>query len=157
MDIATISAALGSIKIATDIAKLISESSGSLEKAEFKLKLAELISNLADAKIKITEIQQALLDKDAELRKLREQLLIKGKLKWEPPYYWVVDEGRKDGPYCQQCYDKNHELIRLHDFYGEGYWECKTCKNTYPDSKYTASTGSENDDYDPLTFGLRRK
>jgi hypothetical protein len=157
MDIATISAALGSIKIATEIAKFIGESSGSLEKAEFKLKLADLISNLADAKIKITEIQQTLLDKDAELRKLREQLSIKGKLNWEPPYYWVIDEGRKDGPYCQQCYDKNHELIRLQDYYGDGSWECMTCKNTYLDSRHKGSIGSENDDYDPLTFGLRRK
>ncbi len=149
MDIATISAALGSLKIATDIAKLISESSGSLEKAEFKLKLAELISSLADAKIKITEVQHALSDKDTELSKLREQLSIKGKLKWVRPHYWVIDEGQKDGPYCQQCYDKNHELIRLSDDYDNGYWECKTCKNAYPDSRYTGSTGSVNKEYDP--------
>jgi len=154
MDIAAISAVLGSIKIATDIAKLIKDSDISLEKAEIKLKLAELISALADAKIEMTQIQQALLDKDAELRKLQEQFVVKEKLKWEQPYYWIIDEKGKDGPYCQQCYDKNHELIRLQGD-GEGFWECKACKNIYLDSTYKSFTDSGNkDNYDPLTHGL---
>jgi hypothetical protein len=66
----SVSTLLGSIKTATEIAKLIKDSDVSLEKAETKLKLAELISALADAKIEVMEVQQALLDKDAEVRGL---------------------------------------------------------------------------------------
>jgi hypothetical protein len=150
MDISAISAVLGSIKTATDIAKLIKDSGISLKDAETKLKLAELISALADAKIEIAEVEQTLINKDSELRKLQDQLEIKGKIHWEPPYYWVIDNDKKEGPYCQQCYDKNHELIRLQDL-GDGVWRCFTCNNNYTDSTYRASIGAEHsDDYDPL-------
>ena len=48
---AAISSVLSSIKAATDIAKLVRESGLTLEKAEVKLKLAELVEKLADAKL----------------------------------------------------------------------------------------------------------
>jgi len=135
MDLTAVSTLLGSIKTATEIAKLIKDSDVSLEKAETKLKLAELISALADAKIKVTEVQQALLDQDAKVRGLQEQLRLKQKLQWEKPYYWLIDGANKDGPFCQHCYDKGQELIRLQGN-GEGYWECKACKNNYTDSTH---------------------
>lgn len=137
MDLTSVSTILTSLKTATDIAKFIKDSDVSLEKAESKLKLAELISALADAKIEVTEIQQVLLEKDAELRALKTQLEVKAKLHWEKPYYWLIEGSQKDGPYCQHCYDKNHELIRLQG--NGGCWECKACKSRYTDSSYDAS------------------
>ena len=68
MDIAALSALLGSLKTATDIARFIKDSDLSLEKAETKLKLAELISALADAKIEAAKIQQLLLERAANIR-----------------------------------------------------------------------------------------
>jgi len=135
MDIASISAALGSIKAATDIAKLIMESGSTLEKAEAKLQLAELISALADVKIEISQIQQILIDKDGEIRTLKAAVSLKEDVLWDAPYYWrKVDDGR-DGPYCQQCYDKDNMLIRL--LVGSpGCWSCRTCRNRYKDSSY---------------------
>ena len=150
MDISSISAALSSIKTATDIAKLIKDSDVSLEKAETKLKLAELISALADAKIEIAEIQQTLVEKDAEIRAARDQLAVKGKLQWQSPYYWLIEGTQKDGPFCQHCYDKNKELIRLQGN-GEGYWECKACKSSYTDSSWDApGVKVVGRDYDPF-------
>lgn len=138
MDMTSVSAVLGSIKTAADIAKVIKESDVSLEKAESKLKLAELISALADAKIQIADIQQLLMEKDAELKAATERLDVKEKLHWESPYYWLLGETKKEGPFCQHCYDKNHELIRLQGN-GEGYWECKACKSSYTDSSWDSS------------------
>lgn len=149
MDLTSISTALSSIKTAAEIAKLIKDSDLSLEKAETKLKLAELISALADAKIEVTDIQQNLVEKDGKIRELEEKLSVKQKLKWEKPYYWLVEHESKDGPYCQHCYDKNKELIRLQGN-GEGYWECKVCKNNYTDSSYAPYIGTvSRNDYDP--------
>jgi hypothetical protein len=148
MDMTSISTVLSSIKTATDIAKLIKDSDVSLEKAESKLKLAELISALADAKIEITEIQQILLEKDTELREVKNQLVAKEKLQWDKPYYWLVDGSKKDGPFCQHCYDKHRELIRLQGD-DEGYWECKACKNSYTDSGWS-SVNEGHRSYDPL-------
>jgi len=150
MDLGSIATLLSSLKTATDIAKLIKDSDLSLEKAETKLKLAELISALADAKIEAAEIQQALAEKDSELRGLREQLETRDKLEWDDPYYWHKTETGRVGPYCQQCYDKEQRLIRLQGN-GEGWWECKTCKNNYTDARYRASAEihSARSDWDP--------
>ena len=71
----------------------------------------------------MTEIQQNLLEKDAAIRQLKDQLELKAKLQWESPYYWLADGSKKDGPFCQHCYDKNRELIRLQGN-GEGSWQC---------------------------------
>jgi hypothetical protein len=147
MDIGSISAALVSIKTATDIARLIKDSDVSLEKAESKLKLAELISALADVKIQIADVQQFLIEKDAELRAVREQLLVKENLHWESPYYWSTDAGKKDGPFCQRCYDKDHALIRLQRL-ETGVWVCKVCNNNYTDKDYRESGAFVIEDQD---------
>jgi hypothetical protein len=73
-DITTISAILGSIKTATDIAKAIKNADISLEKAELKLKIAELTESLADIKIKAVEIRDLIEKKDLEISILRKQL-----------------------------------------------------------------------------------
>lgn len=129
VDMAAISQVLSSIKAASDIAKLLKETDISLEKAETKLKLAELVGALADAKLELAEVQSLLLDKDEKINELAETLHTKRNVSWEPPWYWSVDGGRKDGPFCQQCYDKECTLIRLQDLHG--YWICLSCKNTY--------------------------
>lgn len=139
MDITTISSALSSIKTATEIAKLIKNSDNSIEQAEAKLKLAELISTLAEAKIEIAEIQQMLFEKDAEIYKLKLQISEKESFCWESPYYWRIEGDRKDGPFCQHCYDKYNEKIRLQgNANGNGWWECAACKNVFTDKSYHA-------------------
>jgi hypothetical protein len=135
MDITSISAALTSIKTAADIAKLIRDSDSSLEQAETKLQLAELTSALADAKLEVTEIQQSLIDKDALIRSLQEQLALRERLQWEAPYYWLVDESSKEGPFCQHCLDADAKQVRLQGN-GSGFWRCTVCKNTYTDKDY---------------------
>ncbi|MFA6500209.1 MAG: hypothetical protein WC256_07720 [Desulfurivibrionaceae bacterium] len=134
-DISTIGAALGAIKSAADIAKLIKDSGASLEQAEVKLKIAELISSLADAKIELAEVQVQLSNKDKEIESLQERLSVKNTVVWEKPYYWVVKESEKDGPFCQQCYDNEQKLIRLQGG-GTKAWVCKTCKATVTDSNF---------------------
>jgi hypothetical protein len=148
MDIAAITGVLSSIKIATEIAKLIKDSDFSLEKAETKLKLAELISALVDAKIEVSAIQHTLSEKEAQIRALQDKLSVKQKLEWSVPYYWLTDSEKRDGPYCQHCYDKNQELIRLQGD-GEGYWECKACKNHYTDHTYRPFLGTVSGNDDP--------
>lgn len=139
MDITTISSALSSIKTATEIAKLIKNSDNSIEQAEAKLRIAELISTLAEAKIEIAGIQQVLFEKDSEICKLKLQISEKEKLYWESPYYWRVEGDQKDGPFCQHCYDKYNEKIRLQgNTNSNGWWECAACKNIFTDKNYRA-------------------
>ena len=134
-DIAAIASILGSVKTATEIAKLLKDSDLSLEKAELKLKLADLISALADARIETAEIQSLIAEKDEKIKQLQETLETKKNVKYDKPYYWLGEGPEREGPYCQHCFDKDGKLIRLQG-YGNGYWDCKVCKNNYTDSSY---------------------
>ncbi|MDE1348504.1 hypothetical protein [Vibrio aestuarianus] len=135
-DIAVISAALGSIKTAHELAKVIKTSSESLEKAEVKFQLAELISALAETKMELAEIQSTIIQKDEQIKELQSQLSERGKLEYEAPYYWRVDGGLKDGPFCQKCRDVDNLLVRLQSTRTLGYWSCKSCGKDYMDSNY---------------------
>jgi hypothetical protein len=135
MDIPTIAAVLTSIKSATDIAKLLKDTDLSLEKAEVKLKLSDLYGTLADAKMQIADVQDLLREKDTKIRELEESLAVKAKLAYEAPYYWSVQGDKKDGPFCQQCYDAGGKLIRLQQGV-VGSWSCKTCGKSFFDKNY---------------------
>ncbi|WNC71445.1 hypothetical protein RGQ13_15130 [Thalassotalea psychrophila] len=134
-DIAMIGAALGSIKTAADIARLIKNSGTSLEKAEVKLQFAELISALADAKIDLADVQALLFDKEQKITELVNQLATKKAVIWEKPYYFVKVDDQKDGPFCQKCYDKEQQLIRLQGG-GTKPWNCLSCRCANRDLNY---------------------
>ncbi|MGK4305124.1 hypothetical protein ACSMFS_21340 [Shewanella xiamenensis] len=137
VDIAMVSAALTSIKTATDVAKLIKDGAKQLDQAEFRLKLADLLGNLADAKIEIVNITELLAAKDAEIRSLQAQLELKDNLIWEEPFYWKITDGQRDGPFCQQCFDASNKLIRcINKGYQKGVWHCHTCKSVVVDDTY---------------------
>lgn len=137
LDIAVLGSALGSIKTATDIAKLIKDSGTSLEKAEVKLQIAELISSLADIKMELANVQTVLVEKDQNITDLKSKLNTKKSVVWSKPYYFLENGEEKDGPYCQKCYDSDQKLIRLQGG-GTNPWSCLSCKGSYRDSNYRA-------------------
>ncbi len=136
-DLNLISTVLSSIKAATDLAKIVRESVSTLEQAEYKLKLAELIEKLADAKTQMLAVRALIEERDRQILELKEAAAIKNeKLLFEAPYYWLIDGESKEGPFCQQCYDEKAKLMRLTNGLSKGYWECKTCRSVYIDAGY---------------------
>ena len=138
MDVTSFATLLGSIKTATDIAKLIKDSGITLEQAEVKLKLAELIGALADAKMETAEIQATIGARDDKIRELEKAAMIRGAVKYKDPAYWLATAVGDDGPYCQQCYDNDSKLVRLQDELN-GAWECKACKIRFFEPQRRAS------------------
>lgn len=138
MDISSISTMLTSVKTAVEIAKLLKDSGLTLEKAEAKLKLAELIDALAEIKMQLADVRVLLLEKDEEISQLQEEMKIKGNMVFERPYYWLKTEKGKDGPFCQVCFEKDNRPIRLQNK-GVGFWICEVCETTYVDSNYSES------------------
>lgn len=134
-DMTAISGVLTSIKTATDIAKIIKDSHKSLEEAEIKLKLADLISNLADAKIEMAALQDTLAEKDKTIDNLNIKFLFSDSLVWRDPLYWIESNDTKEGPFCQKCYDGNEEAIRLQS-QETGIWHCTVCSKHYTDDDY---------------------
>ncbi len=134
-ELATIGAILTSVKTATEIAKMIKDSDLSLEKAEMKLKLAELVSSLADAKLEVAKIQELLLEKNQLIRDLKDAQSLKEKMKWRDPVYYKVTQDGEEGPYCPQCWNNNDKAIRLQSP-ESGAWQCKTCDSTFFSQNY---------------------
>jgi 2C-methyl-D-erythritol 2,4-cyclodiphosphate synthase len=89
-ELTAITGALGGVKAALDIAKYIKDSGSTLQGAEQKLKLAELISEIAEIKVKLADVQQIIIDKDLNIRALQEKLNQKENLTWESPCYWTI-------------------------------------------------------------------
>lgn len=126
-----IAVAIGSVKSAIDIAKLLKDSTDSFDKAEIKLQLANLICSLADAKMQIADIQEALIQNDKEKKELLNKLNLKEDLIYEKAYYWKkLNEHDKDGPFCQRCFDSDEKLIRLQGG-NTSRWNCKKCDKVY--------------------------
>ena len=130
MDIPTFTTILSSVKTASEIAKLLKESDLSLEKAEIKLKLADLIGALADVKMQLADVRELLIDKDEEIKKLQDEIKVKGNLVFEMTYYWLETEKGIEGPFCQVCYDKDKNLVRLHN-HGAESWVCRVCSKLF--------------------------
>lgn len=149
-DITTISAVLTSVKTATEIAKFLKDTDISLEKAETKLKLAELVSALADTKLKIAEIQELLVEKDKKIKELQYALTQHEKMVWRDPVYYMQIEDGEEGPFCPQCYDSERKVIRLQT-YEKNCWHCETCGKTFYSQSYSPSSLTYVDtDYNPF-------
>ena len=134
--VTVISSTLASIKTATEIAKLLKDADLSLEKAELKLKLADLIGALADAKLEVVRVQEIVTEKDKTIKELEQQLDSKAKPTFERPFYWMNEEDEKDGPFCQKCYDSNKKLIRLQKRGNRDEWDCLECKEYFQGPGY---------------------
>ena len=86
MEISSITATLGAISKAIEIAKSIKNTDAPLKKAEMELQFADLISELVDAKMETANIQQQLLEKDIHIQNLEEQISMKGLFQFEAPF-----------------------------------------------------------------------
>lgn len=95
-----------------------------------------------EAQEQIMTLREAAVDLKAENTTLRESLSelqkkldLKDHVEYEAPYYFLRYADKKDGPFCQHCYDKDEQLIRLQSR-RKGIWECLSCKNTVADKDY---------------------
>lgn len=52
--------------------------------------------------------------------------------------YWLTDELRHKGPYCQLCYDRDGLLMRLQKH--QRHWKCQCCGNVFVDAKLIKDT-----------------
>ena len=105
-----------------------------------------------EAQEKIMELRAAALDLEEEnvelkkrVKELEESLEIKENITWEAPYYFIEKDGEKDGPFCQNCYDKDGKLIRLQGSRSNaGYWKCHCCDKSVRDDNYVERSPRNN-------------
>ncbi len=133
-DIATIGAVLNSLKTAADIAKFLRETDLSMERAELKLKLADLVGALAEAKMELAEVQDALSTRDKRIAELEEAFQVKDSMvRYRDGYYHTDENGKPTGrPYCLRCWENDHKKRQLvHDAKEYRLRICVTCGHRY--------------------------
>jgi len=114
-DLTAVSAVLGSIKTATDIARFLRESDFSLERAELKHKVADLVGALADAKLELVDVQETIAAKDKRIVELEDAFQSKGNLvRRYDAYYDSDDSGAPFGvAFCLRCWETEHKKRQL--------------------------------------------
>jgi hypothetical protein len=89
----------------------------------------EQYKQILEVQEKLLEMQKSILDLTTENKELREKLNIKENLICEGNEYWILKEGgKKDGPFCTNCWDVNNKLVRLHISPTYGSVTCPNCK-----------------------------
>ncbi len=96
--------------------------------------------NTADAQKQILALREAALEIQEENVELKEKVRrfeeeLKGRLVFEKGVYYLKEDGSKEGPYCQRCYDKDTKLVRLQD--DGDHWFCYGCSHGYPKTPYS--------------------
>lgn len=126
--------AVQAIQSAIDIVGKLRDLSKKVGDAHFKMLLADLTSDLAEAKLNAANLKTELAMLRDENSELRARLSCRDG--GEPT---VVDDVYRfegdDSSYCTACYDVHRRKVRLKRMVGDwaafGTWECPSCKATY--------------------------
>jgi hypothetical protein len=86
--------------------------------------LLQKVDNI-DLYRKMLELQTQVFALVEENRALKEQLAVRGELRYERNAYWRKD----DGPFCAPCWDKDAKLIRVPGDLYLGSRRCPICHN----------------------------
>lgn len=132
-DIATITATLSGLKTAIDIAKAIKDADVSIEKAELKYKIAELISALADAKVAAAETIELIENKERQIVELESKLSFSKTLERFKDAYFETHSGAPVGdPYCAHCWEVDKVAVHLKTGANHARMkECPRCKTQH--------------------------
>jgi len=78
---------------------------------------------------KLLEMQKKIIDLENENRKLKGELITKENLIIENNAYWMLENDKKDGPFCTCCWDAEQKLIRMHPCGNPAFYNCPNCKS----------------------------
>lgn len=104
---------------------------------EFK-RVLELIQRgrPEQARALLAQLQERFLSLCQENENLRRQmdevtqiLNLAESVEFDGQKYWLNENFRKKGPYCQVCYDRDALLVRLQEH--DKHWHCQGCGNLY--------------------------
>jgi len=132
--LSAIANAMASLTAATQIADFLRDAELSLPMEEMRLKLDALTAAIADAKLHLEGMASVLSERDQTVKFLQDKLNQAEELVFMNNLYWSPKGDNKDGPFCPQCWDHDHRKIRLFSM-ANAYWMCRTCNNSYKDSR----------------------
>lgn len=131
--VATISA----VSAALGLAKEIREIDAQFDKAELRLKIADLTISLSEAKLGLQDVAEQIREKDAEISRLSKLLEFReAKLSDQGEFRYFANEegGPKGFPICPRCEKKGdfHSLVQDRSKgAGSATYVCPTCKANF--------------------------
>src|SRR5690348_15811958 len=110
-DLPSLQTALTSIKAASDILKGLRSTDTAYEKADLKLKVAELAELLADARVSVLDTQEEMRGLHARIQELEAAQDVRDRLVMRGNLYFVKEGDAERGPYCVACFEKEGRLM----------------------------------------------
>ena len=106
-----------------------------LVKTGMTIELQEQLMGLREEALQIQEENLGFRKRVAELE---DKLAIRSSVQFDGQIYWrTISDDRKEGPFCQRCFDIDSKLVHLqHKSYtidGNTYssWDCFECHRSY--------------------------
>jgi|ERR1700682_4295549 len=62
----------------------------------------------------------------------------KEEMVFEETVYWMLKDGRRQGPYCPVCYDDKQKVVHLNTGATKGTYSCGICQNSFRTDEYDA-------------------
>ncbi|NEK36296.1 hypothetical protein [Rhizobium leguminosarum] len=125
---------LTAIGTALSVVKQLTEIDAHFDKADLKLKVAEITSALAQAKLGLVDAEEVIRAKDSEIKKLWDQLKYKAEntTRLDSMLYDTEDGQPVGRPYCPVCEEKGSLIKIIQDLVGPGrLFNCPKCKSNF--------------------------
>lgn len=122
---------VASVQHAIEIVGKLRALSKKVEDADFKMLLADLASDLADAKLELADFKGQMATLLAENQELKAQLAVRqeGKPTLDQGAYKFPGE---EGHFCTACFDARDKRVRVSalqkPFNKFGRWRCPACE-----------------------------
>jgi hypothetical protein len=135
MGFESIGTAIAMVNGSLELVKKLSTASGAAERAELKLKAAELIGSLADAKLALINSMEEAQTQQRTIAQLQEALQLKATVgRVFDGYYETDANGKPHGdPFCARCWQADHRLLYLTSARrGQMETSCAQCNAKFP-------------------------
>jgi len=128
------------VKAGADLLRGVLTAEKALSEAEWKLKLADAISLLADARMAIVDAGDKTVELQKEIDRLNGALACKDAVvRFNGMYYRKAEDGMPVGEaYCSHCFEVEGRLVHVIRNTGKFIAPCPRCKAEY-DKRMTAA------------------
>lgn len=144
------------VNIRHDLGSLLSDLKKNNIDPEYQDRLREAWDKVSELQREMSDLIEENLSLRKENRVLQDMLEIKNKMKFERPFYYAEEAGKKDGPFCSKCWDDESKPMRLYDC-GNDRWWCPKCKIHIPGANYVAPKPPERKSHKPPLDRWRSK
>jgi hypothetical protein len=130
---------LASITGAINLVRELRNADKAIDEAQWKLKVADLVGDLADAKTGVVELRDEIEARDNEIARLKEAFAFRGQTVEINNMIYETRDGHAVGmPFCPRCLTVDARYIKLTSVLmtkGTLSPQCPQCKANYPAQK----------------------